>query len=123
MANEEEAIEDAQAGSFEEAMAAQPARGFDVAVVKRGELGVVVIEKGPDEISFTTVPSFQVSAKYTVGSGDVFAGAFAARLALGEPVVAAAKWGCAAAAVALRTDQNLLTAEAYAQANELLSSR
>ena len=123
VANEEEAIEDAQAGSFEEAMAAQPARGFDVAVVKRGELGVVVIEKGPNEISFTTVPSFQVSARYTVGSGDVFAGAFAARLALGEPVVAAAKWGCAAAAVALRTDQNLLTAEAYAQANELLSSK
>ena len=120
MANEEEAIEDAQARSFDEAMAVQPARGFDVAVVKRGESGVVVIERGLDEVGFTTVPSFPVSARSTVGSGDVFAGAFAARLAYGESVVAAAKWGCAAAAVALRTDQNLLTTEAYAQASELL---
>ena len=120
VANEEEAIEDAQAGSFDEAMAVQPARGFDVAVVKRGESGVVVVERGLDEVGFTTVPSFRVNARSTVGSGDVFAGAFAARLAYGESVVAAAKWGCAAAAVALRADQNLLPAEAYAQASELL---
>ena len=121
VANEGEAIEDSQAGSSDDALAGQPAAGFDVAIVKRGEAGVVVFERNLRGVNSTAVPSFPVNARSTVGSGDVFAGAFAARLAFGESVIASAKWGCAAAAVSLNADQNLLTAEAYALASELLS--
>ena len=121
LANEGEAIEDVQASSFDEALAAQPASGFDVAVIKRGEEGILSIEEHLGEVIFTHVPAFPVKASSTVGSGDVFVGVFAARLALGDSVVTAAKWGCAAAAVSLKADQNLLTAESYAQACELIS--
>ena len=121
LANEYEAIDDAQASSIEEAMTVQPVRDFDVAVVKRGKAGVVVIEERHGEVRFTSIPAFPVNTRSTVGSGDVFAGVFAARLALGSSVVKAAKWGCAAAAVSLQAGQNLLTAEAYEQANALMS--
>ena len=121
VANEGEAIEDAGAGSFDEALNGQPPDGFDVAVVKRGATGVIVIEKSLSVVSSTAVPSFPVDTASTVGSGDIFAGVFGARLALGDPVIAAARWGCAAASVALTAGQNLLSAEAYVQASELVS--
>ena len=121
LANADEAIDDAQASSIEEAVTVQPVRDFDVAVVKIGEAGVVVIEERHGEVRFTSIPAFPVNTRSTVGSGDVFAGVFAARLALGSSVVKAAKWGCAAAAVSLQAGQNLLTAEAYEQANALMS--
>ena len=120
LANEGEAIEDAQVGSFDEALAGQPPYGFDVSVIKRGEAGVVVIERCLGEATLTAIPSFPVNATSTVGSGDVFAGVFAARLALGDAVVTAAKWGCAAATVSLTANHNLLSAEAYRQASELV---
>ena len=121
LANEDEAIEDAKVCSFDAALAAQPASGFDVAVIKRGEQGVVVIEKSHREVGLTSIPAFPVNTSSTVGSGDVFAGVFAARLAFGDSAVTAAKWGCAAAAVSLSADQNLLTTEAYVQASELMT--
>ena len=121
LANEDEAIEDARVCSFDAALAAQPASGFDVAVIKRGEAGVVVIEKSCGKVNFTSIPAFPVNTKSTVGSGDVFAGVFAARLALGESAVTASKWGCAAAAVSLTAQRNLLTDEAYVQASELMT--
>ena len=120
LANEGEAIEDAIVSSFDETLAAQPPSGFDVAVIKRGKAGVVVIEQVLAKVSFTSVPAFPVNTISTVGSGDVFAGVFSARLALGDSAVTAAKWGCAAAAVSLKVDQNLLSAQAFAQANKLM---
>ena len=121
LANGDEAIEDAKVRSFDETLAAQPPSGFDVAVIKRGKAGVVIAEKGLGAVNITSVPAFPVDTNSTVGSGDVFAGAFAARLALGDSAVAAAKWGCAATAVSLTDDQNLLSAQAFAQANEMMS--
>lgn len=122
LANEDEAVEDTQARSFDEAMTIQPTQGFDVSVIKRGETGVIVIENILGKVSCTPIPAFPANNSSTVGSGDVFAGAFAARLALGDSAAAAAKWGCAAAAVSLRAGQNLLTAEAYTQVCDLISS-
>ena len=120
LANELEAIEDAQVGSVNEALLNQPPRGFDVAVVKRGEDGVVVV--GAEKVSSgpVVIPAFWVNARTTIGSGDVFAGAFAASLASGIPPVMAAQWGCAAAAISLRASQNLLAEGSYAQARELI---
>ena len=122
LANEREATGDAGVGSLAEALTKQPPHGFDVAVVKRGDAGVIVFERDAGGATQTPVPSFPVRARSTVGSGDVFAGVLAARLAQGEPVASAARWACAAAAVALRTERNLLTSDACEQARELMSA-
>ena len=122
LANEREAIEDVGVDSLAEALAIQPPNGFDVAVVKRGDAGVIVVERDADGATQTPVLSFPVRARSTVGSGDVFAGVLAARLAQGEPVASGARWACAAAAVALRTERNLLTSDACEQARELMSA-
>ena len=120
LANELEAIADAKAGSLAEALGLQPPRGFEVAVVKRGDAGVIVVERGDEDPTRSQVPAFVVSAKSSVGSGDVFAGVLAARLAQGDAPASAAKWGCAAAAVALHTQQNLLSSDGYQQALALM---
>lgn len=109
LANEEEAAVDARTASFEETMAVQPIDGFDVAVIKRGEVGVVVAERGPSGVTLTSLPVFRLNTKCTVGSGDVFAGTFAARLALGDSAVVAARCGCISAAAYLKAGQNLLS--------------
>ena len=121
VANEFETMEDARVDSFDEALLDQPPRGFDAAVVKRGASGVVVVEKAGGNKRQAIVPAFPVRTNSNIGSGDVFAGFFAASLASGDPIDTAAKWGCAAAAVSLQVNQNLLTAESYAQARDLLS--
>ena len=121
VANELEATEDARVGSLHEALLGQPPHGFDAAVVKRGTAGVIVVETANGVARQVVVPAFPVSTSSTIGSGDVFAGVFAARLAYGEPIDTAAKWGCAAAAISLTADQSLLAAEAYLQASELMS--
>ena len=52
--------------------------------------------------SFTGhVPAFKVEAVDTVGAGDTFIGAFAVRVAEGADVRDAARFGCAAAAIAV----------------------
>ena len=122
LANELEIIDDTHVGSLNEALLVQPPRGFDIAVIKRGDAGVVVAEGGENNSSPAIVPAFSVSTSSTIGSGDVFAGAFAASLASGEPPVAAAKWGCAAASISIQANRNLLAAEAYVQARELISA-
>ena len=121
LANESEAIEDAGVGSFAEALGGQPPRGFDTAFLKRGDAGVVVVERAGEDTTRTHVPSFPIRATSTVGSGDIFAGVLAAQLSRGEPPASAARWACAAAAVALRGEQNLLSSDAYSQAQDLIS--
>lgn len=120
LANESEAIEDAGTGSFVDALGVQPPMGFDTAFLKRGEAGVVVVERDGEDTTQTHVPAFPIRATSTVGSGDVFAGVLAAQLAQGEPPSSAARWACAAAAVALRGEQHLLPSDAYSQAQELM---
>ena len=121
LANELETIEDARLDSLDEALLDQPPRGFDAAVVKRGAAGVIVVENSAGIKRQVIVPGFPVRTNSNIGSGDVFAGVFAARLASSDPIDTAAKWGCAAAAVSLKADQNLLNANAYVQARDLLS--
>ncbi len=123
IANELEAAEDARTNSFHEALSKQPPQGFDAAVIKRGAAGVTVVESEVAIAKHTTVPAFIVHTSSTIGSGDVFAGVFAARIASGEPIDAAARWGCAAAAISLTMGQNLLTADAYLKARKLISGR
>lgn len=121
LANEQEAIEDAAVGSLDEALAVQPLVGFDAAIIKRGAAGVIVVEHVAGGIRSTHVPAFAVNVASTIGSGDVFAGAFSAGLALGESVVESARWGCAAASISLKEGHNLLTANDYEKALILIS--
>ena len=121
LANEAEAIEDANAGTAEEAIAEQPPAGFSVGVVKQGVRGVTVVERKNEASVTTFVPSFRVSARSTIGTGDVFAGAFASGLARGDSAPEAARCGCAAVAVALRAGCNLLDYGAFAAVIHLLS--
>ena len=116
LANADEASADAERSSFEETMAAQPPDGFDVAAIKLGETGVVVAERNTEGVIVTAVPAYPVNTNCTVGTGDVFAGALAARLALGDSVSAAARWGCITVGAALEVGQNLLSAEVYSRA-------
>lgn len=123
LANEEEAIEESGATAPDDALALQPPSGFDAAVIKRGPEGVFVAEHTARGIRGEAVPAFPVATSSTVGSGDVFAGAFAARLAHGDSTTEAARWGCAAAAVSLRSQTNLLGDGATAAAESLLLAR
>lgn len=121
LANQAEAMEGAKTSIAEEALAAQPPAGFQVGVVKQGISGVTVVERTKKGSTSTFVPSFRVSARSTVGTGDIFAGAFASRLVRGDSAIEAARWGCGAVAVALRTECNVLGDSAYAAVIHLLS--
>lgn len=121
LANEAEAMEEVNASTAEEALAAQPPAGFEVGVVKQGMSGVTVVERTKEGSTATFVPAFRVPARSSIGTGDIFAGAFASRLARGDSATEAAGWGCAAAAVGLGTGHNLLDDNAYASVIELLT--
>ena len=68
------------------------------AVVTLGEKGALVLDKKRGIAE--RVPSFPVAVRDTTGAGDAFTGAFGVRLAQGEDVAEAARWGSAAGALA-----------------------
>lgn len=98
LANEDEAAGRHGVGSLAEAVSREPTAGFTASVIKSGVAGVTVIERG---VRSHRVASYPVAARSSIGSGDVFAGAFSARLARHDSLVDAARWGCAAASVAM----------------------
>ena len=80
----------------QEAAARGVAERFAVSlVVTLGEAGALVVPRG-ESASWVEAP--RVEAVDTTGAGDAFVGAFAVGLALGRPVAAAVRLGCAAAA-------------------------
>ncbi|MFO0553651.1 MAG: ribokinase [Polyangiaceae bacterium] len=72
-------------------------RGVGSVVATLGSRGAWLREKG--HIG-TMIPSHAVEVVDTTAAGDAFAGAFAARLAAGDDLRAAARWGVAAGALA-----------------------
>ena len=72
-------------------------RGVPLVVVTLGALGAWVSLNGAGRMA----PGLPVEAVDTVGAGDTFNGALAVRLAEGEEPYAAARFACAAAAVAV----------------------
>lgn len=119
IANEREAADDAGLGDIEEAMTVQPPDGFEAAVIKRGTDGVVVFERVGRGVQKHRVPAYEVTGTSTIGTGDVFAGAFCARLARGDSPSEAARWGCAAAAIVVETGSSLLVEDAVERINDL----
>ena len=102
-----------------EAIAEEPLAGFAASVIKRGDQGVLVIEHG---VPAVVVPSFPVQVRSTIGSGDVFAGAFAARVSEGDSLPAATKWGNAAASVALESGSGQLPKNTFEQIQRMALS-
>ena len=90
----------------------QPRHGFDVAVIKRGVEGVIVIDLSDGPTRVELIAGFPVTTLSTIGSGDVFADAFSARLAKGENPTNAASWAYATASVALQSSANRLGEDA-----------
>jgi ribokinase len=121
LANEREAAEEAELAE-EAAFERQPPTGFSDAIIKLGAEGVAVFDRAVVDAP-ARVPAFPVHVKTTIGAGDVFAGATAARLAAGVELIEAALWGCAAAAVAIESGKHLLDANAAAKARELAQKR
>lgn len=70
--------------------------GADTVVVTRGASGASI----HDDRSVVGVEAFAVDAIDTTGAGDAFCGNLAARLASGATIPDAAKWSCAAGALA-----------------------
>ena len=123
LANELEAKEDSAAQESTDTLSSQPPAGFDLSVIKHGVNGVDVYCREDRERHTEHVSAFPVSTRTTIGSGDVFAGAFAARIANGDSVKTAVEWGCAAAAVALRTDDCLFRTSDAKSIAALLEAR
>ena len=83
--------------SAQAAAAALKARGAKQVLVTLGANGVWV-----DADAFRGhIPSFKVKAVDTTAAGDTFIGAFVVRLCEGASVAEAARFGCAAAAIAV----------------------
>jgi sugar/nucleoside kinase (ribokinase family) len=121
LANEGEAAEEANCRSLEEVIAAQPPVGFRAAIIKRGVDGVFVAERLRNGgVQVDNVASFPVTALSTIGTGDVFAGAAAARIIGRNTLVDAARWGCAAASVSLSAGTNLLGESALVEVERLV---
>lgn len=74
-------------------------RGVSAVVTTRGAAGAVVT--GTDGVT-TILGAVASDVVDTTGAGDAFAGVLAARLAFGEPLVQACRWGVAAGSLAVR---------------------
>lgn len=73
--------------------------GVGGVVITLGERGAVVVEKGG--AAPVLMPAFSVDAVDTVAAGDAFNGALAVCLAQGAPLVEAARYAAAVAAIAV----------------------
>ena len=122
IAAEGEAVDDANLDQGEDVFAVQPPDGFSISVIKRGKEGVAIFERSVSGVRSSVIPAFVVDTSLTIGSGDVFAGAFAAGLAVNKLPVDASKWGCAAAAIALEEGNNLLGDSAWEKVTEMTKS-
>jgi hypothetical protein len=112
LANEEEAGDEFETSGADLGRV-MPPQGFESAVIKKGADGCIVFTAGGTSTG-EHVPAYPVDSKSTVGSGDVFMGAFAASLSLGLSTVPAVKRANAAASSYLSSDrdpfsENLLT--------------
>jgi sugar/nucleoside kinase (ribokinase family) len=123
LANVREAAEEAGTADDAAALERQPPAGFSDAVVKLGADGAVVVDGTMSDPAIAHVAAFQVVVATTIGAGDVFAGAIAAGLALGKTLAEAGVLGCAAAAVAIESGDNLLDGSAVVRIRELVEER
>lgn len=83
-----------------EAHAVLRGRGAKAVVTTLGGAGVIVTDT---DGTTTALPAIPADVVDTTGAGDAFTGVFAARLAAGDSLLAAARLGIAAGSLAVRT--------------------
>ena len=109
LANEDEALSEFGVATVDHLARTLPPAGFLSAVVKRGSEGCVVIS--PEEFAgMARVPGFEVDTQNTIGSGDAFAGALSAELAVGSTLRQAVVMANAVASTFLRCGGDPLAA-------------
>lgn len=74
-------------------------RGAGAVVTTLGSAGAIVTDSGGTTTAIGSPPASVVD---TTGAGDAFAGVLAARLAAGDSLLEAARWGTAAGSLAVR---------------------
>lgn len=74
-------------------------RGARAVVTTLGAAGAVVTDA---EGAVSKLPAVPATVVDTTGAGDAFTGVLAARLALGDPLLEAARWGTVAGSLAVR---------------------
>jgi sugar/nucleoside kinase (ribokinase family)/nucleoside 2-deoxyribosyltransferase len=119
VANLEEMRAETNRPTYAEALAEQPAAGFDAALVKCGRWGTLAI----DDHVMDFVPAFVADARSSIGSGDCFGGAVAARLAAGDRLGKAAQTGAAVASLFVERESNIPPAQLDDAVAEVLESR
>ncbi|MGH9107447.1 MAG: ribokinase [Acidimicrobiales bacterium] len=119
VANEGEALAMGGEATTEGAAAQLCAQGCGSVVVTLGEHGALVTQGGQSPVN---VPTYRVEAKDTTAAGDAFCGTLAAALADGCDLVAAARRGCAAGALATTATGALPSLPTAAQVQRLLAS-
>jgi sugar/nucleoside kinase (ribokinase family)/nucleoside 2-deoxyribosyltransferase len=103
LANLQEMLEATNRSSYKDGLS-EPAAGFDVTVIKCGRWGTIVVD-GTTLVSL--VPAFLAETRSVIGSGDTFAGAFAAQLVEGGDLPDAAYIGAAAASLVIERQSNV----------------
>ena len=123
LANQIEFDEEFVNGQGRDALLAEPPHGFDAAVIKQGAHGVEIVGGATEGALRTFVPAFTVESDFTIGSGDIFAGALASKLAVGVSLEAAVEWGCAASSVSIATGENLFRPDHAESTQRLVNAR
>jgi sugar/nucleoside kinase (ribokinase family) len=95
LANTHEALAETGQATLAAATRRLPPDGYETAFVKAGPWGVLIRDRDGNEHPLGAHP---LKARSTIGSGDVFAGALAARLHAGDDQAAAARNAAACAA-------------------------
>jgi sugar/nucleoside kinase (ribokinase family) len=83
VANFDEAIAEFRASDEDELIELMPPGGFQSAVVKRGRAGCTLVQDEEGHRAVKRLAAFVVDPPNTIGSGDAFAGALAARMSQG----------------------------------------
>jgi hypothetical protein len=118
LANVGEAAQEVGGATPEELLENHPLPGFEFALLKNGRWGTTLL----DGRVRTPIPAFRVDTSTTVGSGDVFAGALAARLARGDDIGAASTVAAAASAIAISEDSPLLDRSVHQKIEQMLAT-
>jgi ribokinase len=93
--------------------------GPSVVVMKLGELGCLVAREG----RYDPVPAFAVQAVDTTAAGDTFNGAFAVALTEGKPLIEAAIFANAAAAISVTRAGAQSSIPSRVEVDDFLASR
>ena len=118
LANEDEALGERSKSSVAELLRSEPPVGFACSVIKHGRRGVSICIESRTPLSVAAYPT---STRSSIGSGDMFAGILAARLASDDSIPDAARWACAGAAVGLESGTGQVPPDGALQIRKLLA--